>query len=489
MGTHLKTIRIIGILATFLIGAGVILLPGLATGEVVGAIKDRLVIERCAACHAQDAHGRLDRISSQRKGPEGWYLTTFRMERLFGVKLTDEERSKMVKALTDALGLAPAEEAPAAYLVERYRHLRTGQEFGIFGISGDAYADIQGACTRCHSLAFIATQRRTERQWKLLRPWHESIWPMLMLTMRSVDWDDTAARALHFLAEKYPFETPESSAWRAAKGLELSGNWEIIGHHPTRGDLKGTVKFSKTADGWYRESGNARYTDGKRIRWDGKAAVYNRGLVRSNLSLGGKTWKGAYRVFPTPEGYALKGSSWLKDDIGIRFEAAYFKPGMTAPPIRSYGMSVAARKEVDYIKIAPEFSVATLGDRNPTPPESVQFEAIGFTNGPDGTPGTADDVELGPAKVEWTIEELAFFWGDDEVAYVGHIDKRTGLFTPNLPGANPHRKEYRGAAGALGFANAGDVWVRARYHPADGPPVEAKAYLLVMPPYFNKMVH
>ncbi len=180
---------------------------------------------------------------------------------------------------------------------------------------------------------------------------------------------------------------------------------------------------------------------------------------------------------------------YLKDDIGIRFEAAYFKPGTTAPPIQFYGMSVGARKEVDYIKIVPDFAVATLGDRNPTPPESAQFEAIAFTNGPDGTPGTADDVELGVAPVEWSIEELAFFWGDDEVAYVGKIDKRTGLFTPNLPGANPHRKEYRGAAGALGFANAGDVWVRARYQPAAGPPLEARAYLLVMPPYFNKMVH
>lgn len=489
MGTRLKAVRIIGILAIFMMATGGTLLPGRAAAEAVGAIKDRLVIERCAACHAQDAQGRLDRISSQRKTPEGWYLTVFRMARLYGVTLTDEERSRVVKTLSDELGLAPAEEAPAAYHLERYRHLRTGTEFEIFGISGNAKADIQGACTRCHSLAFVAEQRRTEDQWKILRTWHEAIWPMLMLTMRSVDWDETAARALHFLAGQYPFETPESNEWREKKGLELSGRWEIIGHHPTRGDLKGSVEFTKTADGWYRESGRATYTDGKAIRWTGKVAVYNKGTVRSDLDLDGKKWKGVYRLFPTPNGDALKGATYMRDDIGIRFEAAYFRPGAAPPPARSYGMKVPAGKNVDYIKVVPDWAVATIGDRNPTPPESVQFEAIGFSSGPDRKPGTADDIELGPVEAEWEIKELAFFHGDDEVAFVGKIDKRTGLFTPALPGANPARKEYRGAAGALGFANAGDVWVHAAYRPKEGAPVEARAYLLAMPPYFNHFVH
>ncbi len=487
MGTRVRSL--VGTFTVALIVLGSAFVAGAAREQVVGAIKDRLVIERCAACHAQDAQGRLDRISSQRKTPEGWYVTVFRMARLYGVTLTDEERSRVVKTLGDELGLAPAEEAPAAYHLERYRHLRTATEFEIFGIAGADKEAIQGACTRCHSLAFIAEQRRTAEEWKRLRPWHEATWPMLMLTMRSVDWDETAAKALHVLTGKYPFETPESSEWMAQKGMELSGSWKIIGHQPTRGDFEGTVTFTRTADGWYRESGTATHTDGKAIRWTGKVALYNRGTVRSDLDLDGGKWKGVYRLFSTPNGGALKGATYKKDDIGIRFEAAYFRPGTTPPPVRSYGTKVPAGKNVDYIKMVPDWGVATLGDRPPTPRESVQFEAIGFSSGSDRKSGTADDVELGPVEAEWEIKELAFFHGDDEVAFVGKIDKKTGLFTPAPPGANPARKEYRGAAGALGYANAGDVWVHATYRPKEGAPVEARAYLLVMPPYFNHFVH
>ena len=148
-----------------------------------------------------------------------------------------------------------------------------------------------------------------------------------------------------------------------------------------------------------------------------------------------------------------------------------------------------AGKSIDYIKVVPEFGVGTLGDRYPTPPESVQFDAIGYGNGPDRKPGTADDVELGPVEAKWDLRELAFLHGDDEVAFVGKINPKTGLFTPGAPGVNPARKEYRGAKGALGFANAGEVWAYATYRPKEGAPLEARAYLLSMPPYFNHFYH
>ncbi len=489
MGTRLKTVSIIGLVASFL-GAGIALFAQSATAEVVGAIKDPLVIQRCAGCHPQDAQGRLDRISFHRKTPEGWYMSVFRTTRLYGVQITDEERSKIVKYLTDVLGLAPAEEAPAAYHLERYRHLTTGDEFKIWKFSPEDKAAIQGACTRCHSLAFFGEQRRSPSQWELLREWHESIWPMLMLTMRSVDWDDTAKQAIHALVKRFPFETPEWLAWRDSKGLELSGKWQIVGHHPTRGDLNGTAQFTSVGGGWYQESGTATYTNGNTIQWTGKVALYNKGIVRSDLNMNGKKWKGVYRAVPTADGDAMAGSSWMKDDIGIRFEAAYFRPGTTPPPVRFYGAAkLPAGKSVDYIKVVPLFGVGTVGDRYPTLPESVQFEAIGYSSGPDRMPGTADDVELGPVEAEWDLRELAFLHGDDEVAFVGKIDKRTGLFTPALPGSNSARKEYRGGKDAQGFANAGEVWAYATYRPKEGNELVARAYLLAMPPYFNRFYH
>ncbi len=81
-----------------------------------------------------------------------------------------------------------------------------------------------------------------------------------------------------------------------------------------------------------------------------------------------------------------------------------------------------------------------------------QFEAIGYNRGADGKPQTADDVELGPVDVTWSVEEFYSIFGDDDKGFVGRLSP-TALFIPASDGPNPERKFMRN--------NYGDVWVVA----------------------------
>ena len=56
--------------------------------------------------------------------------------------------------------------------------------------------------------------------------------------------------------------------------------------------------------------------------------------------------------------------------------------------------AVPVYHKVDYIKVTPETALARLGS-DVHPKGYQQFEAIGYENGPDGKPNTADDVTAG----------------------------------------------------------------------------------------------
>jgi quinohemoprotein amine dehydrogenase len=142
--------------------------------------------------------------------------------------------------------------------------------------------------------------------------------------------------------------------------------------------------------------------------------------------------------------------------------------------------SLGVYSSIDFIKVVPESGLARVGGVT-VPKQFQQFEARAFLNGTDGKPGTDDDVELGPVEAAWSIEEYTATYHDDDMDYVGHVDERTGLFTPNLDGPNPKRRN--------GANNVGDVWVVATVNQpgpgsADGRHVRARAHLLVSPPLY-----
>ncbi len=130
--------------------------------------------------------------------------------------------------------------------------------------------------------------------------------------------------------------------------------------------------------------------------------------------------------------------------------------------------AVAVYDKVDYIKVSPEAALARLGGTT-HPKGYQQFEAIAYNRGPDNKPQTADDVNLGPVEVEWSVEEFLAVFGDDDKDFVGTLSA-TGLFTPAGEGPNPKRRFQRN--------NYGDVWVVATYKPKEGEaakPQEAAA--------------
>ena len=139
--------------------------------------------------------------------------------------------------------------------------------------------------------------------------------------------------------------------------------------------------------------------------------------------------------------------------------------------------AIAVYDRVDYIKVVPESALARLGSET-HPKGYQQFDAIGYQRGADGKPHTADDVELGPVDVTWSVEEFYAVYGDDDKDFVGTLSP-TGLFTPASDGPNPKRKFSRN--------NYGDVWVVATAKNEKdeyGKPLVGKSYLVVTVPMY-----
>lgn len=143
----------------------------------------------------------------------------------------------------------------------------------------------------------------------------------------------------------------------------------------------------------------------------------------------------------------------------------------------SLRQAVVTYDRVDRIRVLPLSHMARVGGIR-FPKQFARFEAIGLSNGPDGRPDTADDLELGTVPVTWSLEEYGVTYKDDDVKYVGRIDA-TGLFTPNVDGPNPARVGERN--------NIGDVYVVATHQPAGlARPLKARSLLIVTVPLYMR---
>ncbi|MGA2214216.1 MAG: quinohemoprotein amine dehydrogenase subunit alpha [Bryobacteraceae bacterium] len=141
--------------------------------------------------------------------------------------------------------------------------------------------------------------------------------------------------------------------------------------------------------------------------------------------------------------------------------------------------AIAVYDRIDYVKVTPDSALAHLGSQV-HPKGYQQFDAVAYQRGADGKPHTADDIELGPIDVNWSVEEFYSVYGDDDKEFVGSLSN-TGLFTPASDGPNPQRKFSRN--------NYGDVWVVATAKDEkdkDGRPLIGKSYLVVTVPTYIK---
>jgi quinohemoprotein amine dehydrogenase len=141
--------------------------------------------------------------------------------------------------------------------------------------------------------------------------------------------------------------------------------------------------------------------------------------------------------------------------------------------------AIVVYDRLDYIKVTPQTALAHLGSET-HPKGYQQFEAIGYNRGADGKAQTADDVELGPVDVTWSVEEFYATFGDDDKDHVGRLSP-SALFIPASDGPNPERKFMRN--------NYGDVWVVATSKTEKdrlGKSIVGKAYLVVAVPTYVK---
>ncbi|MEQ1907357.1 MAG: quinohemoprotein amine dehydrogenase subunit alpha [Vicinamibacterales bacterium] len=133
--------------------------------------------------------------------------------------------------------------------------------------------------------------------------------------------------------------------------------------------------------------------------------------------------------------------------------------------------------KIDSLQVLPRAGLARTGGIV-YPKQFQQFEAMAFANGPDGKTGTADDLPLGLVTPKWELEEYTATYDDDDLKYVGAIDKN-GWFTPGNDGPNPERSGDRN--------NVGDVWVVASFTPEGASePIRGRAQLLVTVPIFMR---
>lgn len=549
-------------------------------------VTSKLVIEKCAGCHAPDDKGNLTRISWVRTTPEGWSQAISRMVKLNGLQITPAETREVLKYLSTYHGLAPSEAKPVMYMPEE----RIIEE-------KIPSKTLHNTCASCHAFGKPMSWRRSEAEWTLLRAMHVSLYSQAESQYEqpleggddddeegvsnrpgsdagfheAVDADGAAPKkkktrgdvAFAEMMKLAPLHTPEWAAWRSRiRSPQLTGKWVVSASSPAKGRFVGemTITPGAAADEFKTSITLRSLSGGASLTRTGAAIVYGgyswrgrsqggagKDAVPGDLSsearetmwfspdqasAEGRWFWGAYNEFgfdvkltrvtggpvigavtPGAVKPGMKGVSFhiLGDNLptGLAPAEISLGEGVKVTGIVSAGPSdlvvnadiasdapaglrdVSVRgavlekafpvySRVDYLKVTPETAMARLGGIKY--PKGYQlFEAVGYDNGADGKPGTADDVAVGPVDVSWSIDEFMTVSYDDDKKYVGTIDANTGLFTPNVAGPNPERR--------FGRNNYGEVWVVATARSLkgkDGKPLAARAYLVTTVPMYRR---
>jgi len=247
--------------------------PDTTTGFIV---RDQVTIAYCSGCHVRDSTGYMQRISYERKTPEGWEMSVRRMAGLNNVKIDPASARTIVRYLSDYHGLAPAELRPGRFETERrmieYRYM--------------ADPKTETTCRACHSMGRVITQRRTRSEWDLLLATHRSLYPDVDFqafrrggpaTNDSGPVPHPMDVALAHLAKAFPLRTPEWTAWSATmRPPHLEGTWMLSGSEPGRGAFFGSMTITRgPTNGEFVTQATYRYADGgQAVHRSGKSIVY-----------------------------------------------------------------------------------------------------------------------------------------------------------------------------------------------------------------------
>ena len=502
-----------------------------ADPEVGIPVNDPVVIAKCGSCHVRDERGNMQRISWERSTPEGWQEALRRMILADGVALTPVEARSIVKYLSTAHGLAP-EEAKAV-MVEAERRVHEDNDLPSETLRAactkcHAFARTLSWRRSIADWKQLAEQHATQHK---VAP-NQEVMAFLAKSaaLHTPEWAAWGARAktsslagrwlvtasvpghgkyfgemqLDATGQEDDFNTTvHLTSVNDGSNVVRSGRSVVYGGYAWRGRSKGTQPPGSAPDDLSNEAREALW------------------IAPDQSTAEGRWFWGEYQEFgfdvklrraPPDSTLLLVDRPSLKTGsqtnrirlIGNRLPAQvtpadiHLGPGVTVRRVISntpnevvveadvaadaapgkhdaaVGRAVAPAAiaiydRVDYIKVSPDSSLAAFGDR--THGRGYQpFEAIGYQRGPDGQPHTADDVELGPVDVTWSLEVFYAAEGSSS-DHVGKISP-AGLFTPS----------------AAGSSSNFDVWAVATARgekDKNGKPLVGKSYLVVTVPTYT----
>ncbi len=477
------------------------LLAGLAA---VPATADEALLEAaCGTCHETTDAG-MSRISGQRKTPEGWLMTMVRMRQVHQAEFDVATQARLVAYLSETQGMAPSETAPWRYALEKDPDWIEANE-----------EPLGSMCSRCHTSARFHLQARTPAEWQMLIDFHVGQYPTIEYQALGRDryWYEIASDEIAaLLADAQPLETQAWTDWQAAGKPAVAGDWVMLAEIPGKGRAGGRVTVEGDASP-FLVSGSLALADGTALPVSGNVNLYTgyewRGAVtvgdmamrqvfalgtdgtlsgrmflRDQDSLGGavkgvRADAGATILGTVPEAVSdLSGDAMVigasLDELKVSGALAFVsadpagaavsfiagKPGLATLSAGEATGSVALYTVPDRITVEPAFTIARVGggDAGAPPPVPASFSAIGWWNGPDGTPETEDDIRIGEVAAEWSFgnaNETAKAMQD--AAFAGELGA-DGIFLPAIAGPNPARKYQTNNAGELTVtATAGDL--------------------------------
>ena len=460
-----------------------------------------IINKTCVSCHASEGPQAWSRISHQRKTPEGWLMTIARMQNAHGVKISDEDRSTVVKYLADHQGLAPSESEQGRYALER--RLNTIEQIG-----DQRYKEM---CARCHSAARPTLQRRPEQEWRHLVNQHLGQWPSLEYQQYSRDreWLKIALEEMApYMAKTYPMDSAAWEQWkkRYPGSAAFAGGWSFSGHMPGKGELRGTMRVKPEQQDRYAVELQGQFADGSPFNGKGQALVYTGYEWRAHLSVNGTPMR---QVFSVQDG-RMQGRMFEAehDERGLDFSAARedgpatvlsvqpahirrgseatltvigtglqgrpdFGSGVrvlsvkgsgnrmqvqvraaanaatgvrTASVGNTPGYPVAIYDSVQQLKVIPAYSVARFGGNGGSRPKvQGRFDAEAW-----GKDAQGQDFRIGNMPASWSVQPFNDIAKEErDLEFAGKMEARHGIFTPGDAGPNPLRKMNANNAGNL----------------------------------------
>ncbi len=501
-----------------------------AFSSLATVASEEVLQKKCLGCHvpstSSEGDFQLSRISHQRKTPEGWSMTIARMQHVHGLNISADDRSSLVKYLSDTQGITPKEAAPYRYILERrLNHQESKQPI------------LAEMCARCHSEARVGLQRREQAEWDKLVHFHLGQWPSVEYSAmgRDRNWFEIAIdQVVPYLGENYGLDQEHWKQWAAQPEQSAAGRWRFVGSAPDKGDFDGVMSVKRDSKDRLKLEFRGQFANGENLEGSGTAVIYSGFEWRGSLTLNGIDYRQVFSL--ENEGRQLHGRMFEAEheEMGINLSAergktsrvmavspSYLKAGekrvlsirgnnlagsvelpkglviektisKNADEIKvlvradasmssaRYSLNVGEASlvdalgvysKVDKLEVFPSYAVARVGGEGSQNKVNASFSAKAFSAGADEKLGTDDDFYIGLLDASWKVEPFDQQAIDDnDIDFAGTMNASTGVFTPGEAGPNPKRK--------YGTNNAGRLSVVASLNGQDQP-IEAKAELIV----------